>query len=184
MIDLRVILHTIEASCLIADGNIRAGIGMGHQLEALGHLCHIVAMAHPRNALFGQALEELAGGIIIGLGFAVLPGSILLRRSDLTTQGMGHQLAAIADTKDWNAHAEDLRVIVGGFLLIHTARATGEDDTDGVHGLNFFQGGSIGLDLAVDIAFPDTACNQLIILPAKVQNNDHLMIHTVISPFG
>ena len=184
VVHLGMVLHTIEAPALIADCNVGASIGMGHQGEALGHLCHIIAVAHPGNALLGQALEQLAAGIIIGLGLAVLPGRILLGCCHLSAQGVGHQLAAIADAKDRHAQLKDLGIVMGRILLINAAGAAGEDDADGVHGLQLFKGGGIGLYLAVDIAFPDAAGNQLIILTAKVQDNDHLMIHIVISPFG
>ena len=51
MIDLRVVLDAVEAAALIADGHIGAGVGVGGEGEALGHLGHVVPVAHPGDAL-------------------------------------------------------------------------------------------------------------------------------------
>ena len=73
-----MVLDAVEAPALVADGHVGAGVGVGHQGEALRHLLHVVAVAHPGDALGGQALEELAGGVEIRLGLAVLPGGVIL----------------------------------------------------------------------------------------------------------
>ena len=51
VVHLRVELHAVKAAAFIADGHVGAGIGVGHQRKALRHLFHIVAVAHPGNAL-------------------------------------------------------------------------------------------------------------------------------------
>ena len=177
VVHLGVILHTVEAAGLITDGHIGAGVGVGHQGEALGHLFHVVAVAHPGDALLGQALEELAGGIEIGVSLAVLPGGVLGGGDDLAAQVVGQQLAAVADAQDGHAPGEDGRVHLGGLGIIHAVGAAGEDDADGVHGPDVLHGRGIGLDLAVYAALADAAGDQLVILAAEVQHDDGLVRH-------
>ena len=178
MIHLRVELNTVEAPALIGNGGIGAGVGMGDQRKALRNLGHVIAVAHPRNGLLRDALEQLAAGIVIGDGLAVLPGGILLRGSDLTAQRMRHQLAAVANTEDGNPQPEHFRVNVGRFLQIHAVGAAGENDAHGRKGADLVQGCGVGLDLAVDVLLPHPPGDQLIVLSAKVQNQD-FFLHTV-----
>ena len=175
MIDLRVVLDAVEAAALIADGHIGAGVGVGHQSEALRHLLHVVPVTHPGDALGGKALEELAGRIEIRLGLAVLPGGVVLGLGNPAAQVMGHQLTAVADAQDGHAPGENGRVHLGGFGIIHAVGATGKDDADGIHGADVRQRGGVGLYLAVDAALPDPAGNELIVLSAEVQHDDSLV---------
>ena len=175
MIDLRVVLDAVEAAALIADGHIGAGVGVGHQSEALRHLLHVVPVTHPGDALGGKALEELAGRIEIRLGLAVLPGGVVLGLGNPAAQIMGHQLAAVADAQDGHAPGEDGRVHLGGLGIIHAVGAAGEDDADGIHGADVRQRGGVGLYLAVDAALPDPAGDELIVLSAEVQHDDSLV---------
>ena len=177
VVDLRVVLHAVEAPGLVGDGHVGAGVGVGGEGEALGHLGHVVPVAHPGDALLGQAMEQLAGGIIVGLGLAVLPGGVVLGLGDLAPQQVGHQLAAVADAQNGHTPGEDLGVHLGGGLQIHAVGAAGEDDADGVHGLQLGQGSGVGLDLAVHAAFPDTAGDELVVLAAEVQHDNSLVRH-------
>ena len=175
VVDLRVVLDAVEAPALVADGHIGAGVGVGHQREALGDPLHIVAVAHPGDALGGQALEELAGCIEVRLGLAVLPGGVVLGLGDPAAQVVGHQLAAVADAQDGHAPGEDGRVHLGGLGIIHAVGAAGEDDADGVHGADLVQRGGVGLHLAVDAALPDPAGDELVVLSAEIQHDDSLV---------
>ena len=154
---------------------------MGDQRKALRNLRHVIAVAHPRNGLLRDALEQLAAGIVIGDGLAVLPGGILLGSRDLTAQGVGHQLTAVANAQDGNAQPEHFRVNVGRFLQIHAVGAAGENNAHGRKGADLVQGCGVGLDLAVDVLLPHPPGDQLIVLSAKVQNQD-FFLHTVLSP--
>jgi len=82
VVDLRVELHTVEAARLVAYADVRAGGGVGGEGKALRDARHIVAVAHPCDALFGDALEERAGGVKICDGLAVFTGGIVLRGGD------------------------------------------------------------------------------------------------------
>ena len=118
MVHLRVVLNPIEPPPLVGDGHVGAGIGMGHQSKALGHLCHIVPVAHPGDAAVGQVPEETAVRIVVGHGFSVLPGGIGLGGGDLPAQGLGHELAAVADTQHGHAQRKN--------CLLYTSDAADE----------------------------------------------------------
>ena len=178
VVHLRVELYAVEAPAFVGNGGIGAGVGVGDQRKAIRHLRHIVAVAHPGNGLLRDALEQLAAGIVIGDGLAVLPGGILLGSRDLTAQRVRHQLAAVANAQDGNAQPEHRRVNVGRFLQIHAVGAAGENDAHGRKGANLVQGRGIRLDLAVDVLLPHPSGDQLIVLSAKVQNQD-FFLHTV-----
>ena len=177
VVDLRVVLHPVEATGIVGDGHIGACVGVGGEGEALGHLGHIVPVAHPGDALLGQAPEQLAGGIVVGLGLAVLPGGVVLGLGDLAPQQMGHQLAAVADAQNGHAPGENFRVHLGGGVQIHAVGAAGEDDADGIHGLQLREGSGVGLDFAVHLALPHPAGDELVILSAEVQHDNSLMRH-------
>ena len=176
VVDLRMELHTIETARLVRDRNIGAHRGMADQCEALGHLRHIVAVAHPGNALRRQALEQLAAGIIEGLRLAILTRGIILCRRDLTAQRMCHQLAAVADAQNRNTQFKDARIAVRRGLLVNAVRTAGEDDADRVHGLDLFQRRFIRFYFTVNMMLAHTARNKLIVLPAKVQHKYKLMM--------
>ena len=103
VVDLGVELYAVEAALLVAYADVRAGGGVCRELEALGDTRHIVAVAHPRDALFGDPLEERAGGVKICNGLAVFTCRIILRGGDKPAELMGKQLAAVADTENGNA---------------------------------------------------------------------------------
>ena len=177
VVDLGVILHAVEATLLVGNGHVGAGVGVGSKGKALRHLGHIVAVAHPGDALLRQSPEELTGGIVVGLGLAVLPGGVILGLGDLTAQSMGHELAAVADTQNGYTPGKDLRIHVGRCLQVDAVGAAGKDDADGVHGLQLRQRGGVGLYFTVHIALPDPAGDQLVILAAEIQNDHSLMGH-------
>ena len=83
-----------------------------------------------------------------------------------------HKLAAVADAEDGNAQREYRRIDTGRVRGIDTVRPAGKDDACRVEGADFLHSGGIGLQLAVDVLLPHTAGNELIILAAKVQNQD------------
>ena len=177
MVHLGVELDAVEPPALVSNGNVGAGVGVGLQGEALRDSRHIVAVAHPGNPLGRQAVKELAAGVIIGDGFAVLPGGVVLGRRDPSAQGVAHELAAVADAQNGHAPGEDGRIHVGGVLFIDAVRAAGEDDADGIFPPELLQRGGVGVDLAVNAALPDPPGDELVVLAAEVQDDDQLIFH-------
>ena len=180
---LGMILNAVEAARLICDSGGRAGIGVRDEFKALRNLCHVVAVAHPGNALGGQTLEKLAAGVVEGTGLAVFTRGVLLCGGDLTAEGVRHELAAVADAEHRDAEVEQRRVALRGGLLVNAVRAAGEDNADRVHGLDLLDRGLVRLYLTEYIMFADAARNQLIILTAEIQHKNELMIFHRQSPF-
>ena len=172
MVDLRVELDAVEAPGLVGYGHVGAGIAVGGEGKALGHFCHVVPMTHPGHPLRGQAPEQLAGGVVVGEGFAVLPGGVVLGGGDLPTQGVGHELTAVADAQNRYPPGENRPVNPGRAVQVDGVRPAGEDDADGVHRPQFSQRSGPGLHLAVHIALPHPAGNELIVLSAKVDDKN------------
>ena len=81
-------------------------------------------MAHPGDSLLRQVLEERGGGVKVGDGLAEFAG----RRSlHLAAQGVGDQLAAVAQAQYRDAQLKDLRINFGRIFSVDAVRATGED---------------------------------------------------------
>ena len=177
VVDLRVELHAIEAACFIADADRRAGGRVRHEPERLRHLGHVIAVAHPRDALLRQAAEKAAVGIEPGLRLAVLARGVFSGGSHFPAEILRHKLAAVADAKNGDAELEDLRIHLRRTFGVHTLRAAGEDDADGVKGTDLVDGHGVRLDFAIHIALAHTARNELIILPSKIEDDDRLIRH-------
>ena len=177
VVHLRVELDAVEAPVLVGNGHVGAGGGPGGQREPLGYFFHVVSVAHPCDAGFGQPPEQFAPGVKMGLRLAVLPGGIVLGGGDPAAQQVGHQLAAVADAQDGHPPGKDFRVHLGRAVQIHRIGPPGEDNADGPHGPQLFQRGGIGLYLAVHPALPHPPGDELVILPAEIQHDHSLMGH-------
>ena len=92
----------------------------------------------------------------------------------MTAQQVHHQLAAVADAQHRHAPAEDLGVDGGRILQINAVGAAGEDNAHGGEGPDFRHGHGVRFDLTVYPTFPDSAGDELIILAAKIQNQNLL----------
>ena len=177
----RVELHAVKAASFVAYADGRAGCAVRNKAEAFGDLGHVVAVAHPRYALFRQALEQAAVGVEKGGGLAVFASRIRLRGSDLSAEVVRHELAAVAYAEHGNAQLEYLRIHLRRAGSVNALRAAGEDNADGVVCFYFVYRHAVGLYLAVDIAFTDSACDELVILAAEVQNKYALILHSLPS---
>lgn len=94
---------------------------------------------------------------------------------------MRHKLTAIADAKHRDTQFKQPRVALGRLLVVYAVRTAGKDDADRVHCADLLERGLIGLDLTVHIMLADAARDQLVVLSAKVQHQNELMvIHVVL----
>ena len=101
--------------------------------------------------------------------------------SDCAAEVVRHELAAVAHAEHGNAKLECLCIYLRRAGSVNALRAAGEDNADGVVCLDFVYRHAVRLYLAVDIAFPDAAGNQLVILAAEVQNKYALILHSLPS---
>ena len=68
VVDLRVELHAVEAAGLVSDGTRWGSARVTAQArKPSGSAGDEVAVAHPGDALLGQALEQAAGGVEVRL---------------------------------------------------------------------------------------------------------------------
>lgn len=183
MVDLGMKLNTVKAPALIRNRHIGTGVRMGHQRKPFWNPGHVVAVAHPGNPLFRNSFEQLAVGLIIGHSLAIFPGGILLSLCHHATQGIGHQLAAITDSQNRDTQLKDFRRVIGCARRIDAVGTTSKNNSDGVQRFQLLQRSGIGLYFTIDIALTNTARNQLVILPAKVQDNNKFMLHGGNHPF-
>ena len=176
-----MVLHAVEPARFVADGDVRAGVGVRDEREALGDLFHVVAVAHPRHALFGKTLEEFAVRVKKRLGLAVFARGGVVCGDDLAAEVVRDELAAVADAEHGHARIKERGIDVRRVLEVDTVRAAGEDEADGLHCKKICEGRRVGLHLTVNAAFTHAAGDQLVVLTAEVQDNDGLMVHVVFS---
>ena len=164
-------LNGIQLLFCIFHGSHRAHIGVRRDPEALGQPVNAVGMAHPHHALGRNVLHQQGiGGIQLQVNLAVFAG---FGGDDAAAAHPGGELCAIADAQHRDAQREHLGVIVGGSHIIDAVGATGEDDAAIALCHNLLRGDAvIGLDFSVHIQVANPAGNQLVILTAKVQNED------------
>ena len=136
-------------------------------------------MAHPADRLVGHILKK--HGALINLHPSL---SVFADRSRLHTaaEKISHQLRAVADPQNRNAHFKNLPSASGSAFPVNTVRASRKNNAFGIHLLQTFQTDAIGVNLTVNITFPNPSCNQLIILTAKIKHNDHFLFHTYTPP--
>ena len=175
----RVELGAIQATGLILRGSHRAVRCVRYNFKTGSCLLNIIVVAHPADVLVRQRIKQRAGRIQIHQRFTILPFGGF---GHMATQLVHHQLTAVADTKNGHTPVVNIRVNGGRIRQISAVGAAGKDETLGVFGLDFSKVGAVRLNLAIHIAFTDTAGNQLVILAAEVQNDDGFLLHEV-APF-
>ena len=142
--------------------------------KSLGQSVDIVSVAHPGDPFSGQASEEHTFGVVGGMCFAVLAG---IRTGNMPTQCMSHEVNTVADSEHRYASLEERRVDLRGVFGIDTVWPTGKDNADRLFRKNFRKWGLVWQNLAVNRAFPHAARDQLVILPAKIKDDNRLMVH-------
>ena len=167
----RVELDGIELLLRVFHGCHGAVIRGGGDLEALGKGADPVGVAHPDNAALGHVGKELGSLLFqVQLDFAVFRG---LGGNDRAAGHPGGELAAIADAENGDSQLQHRGVIMRGGHIVDAVGAAGEDNALVVPGLDLLGGDCVVLlNLRVDVEIPDSAGNQLIILAAKVQNQN------------
>ena len=109
---------------------------------------------------------------------------ILPDRGDAALRCLRDQLAAVADSEYGNAETVYLRIRTRSVFIIDTVRPAGKDDPDGVKSAYFRCRRVPGMDFAVNVAFPHTACDQLIVLPSEIHDQDLLLFHFRLPHFA
>ena len=170
----RMELGAVKAAGLVLRSGHRAVGRMGNDLKPRSCLLDIIIVTHPADILVGQTIKQRAGGIQVHQRFAVFPlGSL----GHTAAQLVHHQLAAVANPQ--NRHAPGIHGGINGGRIrqISAVGPTGKNDPLRVFGLDLCKISAIGINFAIHVALADAACDQLVILTAKIQNNDSFLLH-------
>ena len=162
---LGVELHAVELFLRVLNGGIGAACGVRYDAEARGKALDLNAVAHPADARRLDAVEQRTRAVMRQRDLAVLAD---LSSAAGAAELVDHQLLTVADAEDRQTEFENGAVERGGVRLKHRRRTAGKDDSGGAVGADLVHRQSVGLDLAVDTAFPHAAGDEQIVLPAEV----------------
>ena len=170
-------LHAVKPAALVAHGGAVALVGVGDGVKPVRHLTDEVGVAHPAEGGVGHIPEQGAVGAVQG-GLAVFAAAF--GAGNGASGHIGHQLIAVADAQHRNPQIQNLGVKVGGGGVIHAVGAAGEDDAlvadlPDLRRSDFIK----GLDFGVNLLFPNSSGNQLVVLAAEVQYQN-VFVHGVL----
>ena len=153
---------------ILERGHRRPLAARGHGEPGRGH-GDAVAVAHPDGP--PALLEQRAGGEHGQLGRPelTLPGV-----GDLTTEGLGHRLEAVADAEHRHPGREQRGVDLGRPRVVHARRAAGQHDRGRVAGQHVGDRQGVRHDLGVDLRLPHPAGDELGVLGSEVHHQNGL----------
>ena len=136
-------------------------------------LCYIILMTHPDDFLFRQSLKKRRRRIYVGFRLAKFAA---IGMTHFPTQRLGHELHAITKTKYRDSQFKYIRFYLRSIFFIHTSRAACKNNSLRLQLLDFCYGFMIRIYFTVYMIFTDTTCNELIVLSAKIDNNDKFFV--------
>ena len=169
----RMVLHSIKLFRRILHSRYGAVIRIGDDFKAFGNVRYIVRMAHPYDFLFLQAFKQRGRRVD---GNRRLAEFAHFRRLHLAAQGLSHELHAVAQAEDRDSQVKYFFFNLRRIVLIHAGRAACKDNALRLHFLYFGQSLLIRVYFAVHMVFTDAARNKLIILTAKIDNNNEFFV--------
>ena len=175
MQNLRMILDRVQIPLPALGGRHRAVIRVRRDLKARRDPGDVVVVAHPADHGIRKTLIQWARNRIhLHLRFAVFP---LRRALHSASEDMHHQLRPVAQAQHRYAQFKQFLRRGGGAFPVYTVRTAGEYDALRRHVPDCLKIGPVGIDLAVDLAFPDSSCHQLIVLTAEIDDDHFLLLH-------
>src|ERR1051325_4588477 len=96
-------------------------------------------------------------------------------RLDPAAELLRHGLHAVADAEHRHTRFESGARGFPGRLLVRRHVAAGEDDAAGAEAAHEIIGDVVGMDLAVDLGFPDAPRDQLRVLRSEIQDKNLLV---------
>ena len=107
-------------------------------------------MAHPADRPAVDLGEQRIICLIGYIGFAVFPKR---RMADLSAEGIGQKLAAIANAEQRNPQGEKFRIAFGSVFSIDIFGAAGQNNSNGRNFFYLFNRRRKGEKFAVNMAF-------------------------------
>ena len=168
-------LHGPDAAIFVGDAGQRIRRN-GGAMESRGQFERFVAVAHPHLHRFAEDRQTAASRCLqCHFGMAVFA---LGRGAHLAAHVMHDEMQSVADAEDRRIELEQRGVGCRRVGVVHRRRAAGEDEADGLVGLDFSDGNRAGEHDGEDVLFADAAGDQLRILRAEVEDNDCLGVHS------
>ena len=170
-------LHAVQVPFGVLHGGGRAQGGVSGKGKALRRAMDKIGVAHQHPLFRGQIAKEAAALFQRaghGAVFAAFAGP------HLAAQGMGHELHAVADAQHGYAQIEYPHITGGMAWRVDAVRTAGKDQADGPGRSDALNIDVAGPDLGIDAQFAHAAGDQLLVLTAKIQNDDDLL-HDVSS---
>ena len=130
-------------------------------------------MPHPDDFFCRQSLEKRRRCIYVSFRFAKFAA---VGMTHFPTQRLGHELHAITKTKYRDSQFKYIRLYLRSIFFIHTSRAACKNNPLRLQLLDFCYGFMIRIYFTVYMIFTDTTCNELIVLSAKIDNNDKFFV--------
>ena len=170
-------MYAIQTLFYIFCRSYRTYLCMGLNGKARCRFGNIIRMAHPADGLLGNAAKHFSACIHIYFRFSVLTDR---SRGNLSSKCIHHQLGTIADSQHWNAQFKYFLRALGRLFAIYAAWPSRKNNSLWIHFLDLVHAYIIRMNLTIHIAFPYPSGNQLIVLSAKIQYDNHLLFHSFL----
>jgi hypothetical protein len=172
--DLGVELDAVEAALGVLDDGALGVLGRGDGLEAAREAGDLVAVGVPDAERGLQPLQELRA---LAEGKHAVSVFAVRAAGDVAAEHLAHELDAVADAEDREAHLEDAGMRVRRALRLHAVGAAGEDDAHDAVGAEGLGRDAEGIDARVDVALTDAARDDLGQLRTEIEDGDGLGGH-------
>ena len=178
---LRMELNGIEALFRILSRSHRAVVRMSDDSKARSGLRDLIKMAHPADRVLWDILKQLSRTVHIQLSLAIFSYGSLFHPAP---KDMHHELCAVTESKHRYSYLKQLLSTSGSPGLIAAVRPSRKDDALRLHLLYLCNVRSVGIYLAIDIAFSYTPRDQLVILASEINYNDLFLHRVSLNPPG
>ncbi len=166
----RVKLQPVEAFLRIGGGGDRGVSCCGGGDKAVRERRNGISMAHPAGGADSDPFKQTSEIANPELGKTVFP---FFRPRNSASKGVNHELHAVTDPQNRHAEIKYCGVDAGAVFFINARRPSGQDDSlwlEGSQGVHVDAG---RFDLTIDAVFPHPAGDQLIVLGAEINDDDH-----------
>ena len=170
----RMELHAVEPALFVHIRRYGCEIGVTGNAEALGQRRDEIGVAHKHVRRHGAAGKERERGVKGNGEYAVLA---LRARLDRSAAEMADELHAVADAEHRDAELQHGLVAGRGIVAVYAVRSAGEDDALRRHRADLLHGHFARTDLGIDAVLAHAARDQLLVLPAEIQNQYSLSGH-------
>ena len=146
---------------------------MTDNFKTFRHRCYIVNMAHPYSFVFTKTFEQWRLCIHFYRSFTKFTS---ISRFNFTAQSVSHELHAVAKAEHRRAQFEYFCFNTRRFFFVYAVRTACENYTHWVQFFDFSNRFIIRIHFTVNVVFTNATCNQLIILTAKIDNDNKLFL--------